>query len=40
MGTEREEKIDCYRAIILNTLIAQEPNIDEIQIINISLLYP
>jgi hypothetical protein len=32
MATEQQEKIDCYRAIILNTLIEQEPNIDEIQI--------
>lgn len=32
MATEQQEKIDCYRGIILNTLITQEPNIDEIQI--------
>lgn len=31
MATEKQEKIDCYRAIILNAAIAQQPNTDEIQ---------
>jgi len=32
MASEEQEKIDCYKAIILNTAIIQEPNIDEIKI--------
>jgi hypothetical protein len=31
MATEQEEKVDSYRAIILNSLVSQNPNIDEIQ---------
>lgn len=32
MATEKEEKIDAYRAIILNVLIAQTPDEDEIEV--------
>jgi len=32
MATEKEEKVDVYRAIILNTLIEQTPDKDEVEI--------
>lgn len=32
MATEENEKIDCYKAIIINAAIAQDPNIDEMKI--------
>ncbi len=31
MATEKQEKIDSYRAIILNTLIAQNPDTDSLE---------
>lgn len=32
MATEKDEKLNCYKAIILNTAIMQDPNIDEMKI--------
>ncbi len=32
MATEEDEKLNCYKAIIINTAIIQNPNIDEMKI--------
>lgn len=31
IATENEEKINCFRAIVVNTSIASEPNVDQIK---------
>jgi len=32
MAAEEKEKLDCYKAIIINSALIQEPNIDEMKI--------